>query len=69
MVDEDIGIDSIPTGDNTIEEDAPTVAEVIDERPIVEQQMEIFSSSDKWRKMDGKGSQHILLSSCSFNIL
>lgn len=51
IMDEDIDLSKVKFGYNLEEEEAPTIAEVIDERPDVIRQMEVFASNKKWKKM------------------
>lgn len=52
IVDEDIDIAQIRSGNDRTDEEAPTVAEVIDERPDDIKQMEEYTTR-KWKKIVG----------------
>ena len=51
IVDEDIDMSKIGIGNDGVEEEQPTVAEVIDERPDSVRLMEEYSSNTKWKKI------------------
>lgn len=52
IMDEDIDLCKVKAGYNLEDEEAPTVAEIIDERPDSVKQMEEYASSNKWKKLN-----------------
>lgn len=52
IMDEDIDLSKVKAGYNLEDEEAPTVAEIIDERPDSVKQMEEYASSNKWKKLN-----------------
>lgn len=53
IVDQNIDVKAIKFGDEVVEEDdeAPLVAEVIDERPVEMKMKEVYEAS-RWKKLD-----------------
>lgn len=51
MVDEDIGVGLMAAVNSTSDDENPTIAEVVDERPEFVRKMEEFTSSQKWKSL------------------
>ncbi|XP_067943744.1 BUD13 homolog [Watersipora subatra] len=53
IVDEDLDLSKIGAGNDDAEEENPIIAEIIDDRPDSVKQMEVYLSTDKWKKVVG----------------
>lgn len=51
LVDEDISLGVTAPGNSVSDDEDPTVAEVVDERPEMIRKMEEFRSSQKWKTL------------------
>ena len=64
IVDDDVGLKSLAAGDSDVDieeyfqENKPTVAEFIDERPLELQQLERFRENIKWKLMNKDEGQY-----------
>lgn len=64
IVDDDVDINTLGPSEETVQkveeelfDDAPTVAGIVDERPAVEQRIEEYRKSDKWKGLkDHRGT-------------
>lgn len=51
LVDEDVDFQSLSAAAATVEDEDPTVAEIIDERPEEVRRMEEYTASNKWKSL------------------
>lgn len=54
IIDEDIDISKVTSGDIAENDEDPTIAEIIDERPDSVKNMEAYAVNPKWKKIVGK---------------